>query len=72
MDKLSYDGIKSWEDKPKDGMTVPPNDYKRMMTAEILLRVLLAADIGKYGRDDGTVEAVRMVYNEEKEKGNAK
>ena len=56
-----------------DGMIVPMDVYKRMVTAEILLRVLLSADIGKYGQENSIIDAARTVYEEEtqKENGNA-
>lgn len=40
-------------------------EYRRFVTAEILLRVLLAADIGAYGTGNGVIDAARKVYAEE-------
>lgn len=55
-----------------DGMLIPMGEYKRMVTAELLLRVMLAADTGDYGIDNRTVQAVRRVCKELKmENGNA-
>ena len=55
-----------------DGILIPLDEYKRMVTAELLLRVLLAADTGVYGIDNRTVQAVRGVCEElKKENGNA-
>lgn len=56
-------------------MYVSLEEYKRMFTAEILLRVLLAADIGAYGTCNNMIDAVRQVYateiiNDQKESGN--
>lgn len=56
-------------------MYIPLEEYKRMFTAEILLRVLLAADIGAYGTCNNMIDAVRQVYatevmNDQKESGN--
>lgn len=38
--------------------------YRRALTAEVLLRVLLAADIGAYGNCNNMIDAVRKVYDE--------
>lgn len=46
----------------EEEMYIPLEEYKRMFTAEILLRVLLAADIGAYGTCNNIIDAVRQVY----------
>lgn len=45
-------------------VTLTLEEYKAFVTADILLRVLLAVDIGAYGSGNAVIDAARSVYTE--------
>ncbi len=56
----NFDEIKPLDEE----MYLPLSEYKRLLTAEVLLRVVLAEDSDVYGSSSRTVEAARKVYAE--------
>lgn len=45
-------------------ITMTLGEYKQFIAAEVILRVLLASDIGTYGANTSIVDAARKVYGE--------